>query len=197
MRNKEFTENLAIFSLIMIPILTLTFATHKSPFEYTFSMVGNWFDIKYRTRFIIWGALTGIFLTYFLIYIYKKTKFKNKKAFRYLYASTISLLLTVITPTITKEFVPKEMRTPTIDPHFIYGISFAILLIISLYLFSKHLYENQYTHSNATKLFLISIAVPFIILIIFGMTGLFEIAFFVSIFIFLWIVNKDITEKIN
>ncbi|MDA3836227.1 MAG: hypothetical protein PF542_01255 [Nanoarchaeota archaeon] len=193
MLNKKFNKDLTIFSIFIIPLLTIYFGIRKSPFKYTLSMIGNWFDLEYRLRFIIWGIVTSIILTIFIIQIYKKTQFKNKKAFRYLYASGVLLVLTVITPTITKEIVPFELRTVHISMHAIYGLFFAITLIFSLYLFSKYLSEiNKELSTKAIRGLILTVGVPFLTLIIFGMTGLFEILFFIAITLFLWIIQKDI-----
>lgn len=198
MKKRNFNKNLLIFSLILIPILTISFGLKKSPFDFTLSMIGNWFGLEHRLRFIAWGIITGISLAIFITNLFRKANFKEKKAFRYLYASTIFLILTVITPTITKEFVPKELRVPHFDMHLVYGIFFALTLILALYSFSKYLTKTQKDFSfRAMRGLIYTVAIPFIALILFGMTGIFEIAFFIGITIFLWLIDQELEIKMK
>jgi uncharacterized membrane protein len=60
MQYKRFNEKIITFSIIMIPLLTLLFGLRESPFNYTLSMIGNWFG--HFNIFIIWGIVTAILL---------------------------------------------------------------------------------------------------------------------------------------
>ena len=196
MKQIEFNEKLAIFAGIAIPILTILFGTEKSPFKYTLSMIGNWFNWGDRIKFIIWGIFTAIFIVIFLIHIFQETRFRNKKAYRFLYASGILLVLSVFTPTITKQPIPLDMRTLRIGLHEIFSVLFSIFLIASLYLFSRYLSESEQELSiKPLRYLLITVGGSILVLTIFGMTGIFEFFFFISLSIFLLIVEFRIRRQ--
>lgn len=195
MANKKFNEYLVIFSIIIIPLYTLIYSLKKSPFEYTLSMIGSWFG--HKESFIIWGIITAFFITISIINIYKKTKFKNKKAYWFLYISAIFLILTVLTPSMYDEPIPKELRTLNINTHAVLGVLFAVFLITSLLFFSKYLSSiDKELSIKSLKLIILTVGGSILTLVIFGMTGLFELFFFISLSIFLIIINKQLKKKI-
>ena len=83
LKHEQFKEDLILFSIIIVPLLTLLLGLRKSPFDYTLSMIGYWHG--YKISFIIWGIITAVLLSFVVINIYKRTKFKNEKAHRFLY----------------------------------------------------------------------------------------------------------------
>jgi len=191
--NKIKTERILEFGIFAILIVTFLFAIKKSPFNYTFSMIGNWFN--YRLEFIVWGILTGTFLSFYLIHLFKEIKIKNKKTFWYAYASGIFLTLTVLTPTRIQEPIEKALRQPHLDLHLFWAILFIFFTIATLYTFSKYLSSiNKKLSIKSLKLLLITIGGSIAFLTIFGMTGIFEIFFFTALFIYLTIIDKKITK---
>lgn len=196
MKQKRFEEKLAIFSIIAIPVLTILMALDKSPFKYTLSMLGNWFGIDDRIEFIIWGVLTAIFLAIFLRHLYKKTHFKNKKAKGFLYAATLFLIFTVFIPTLNRNPVPMALRHFRIGTHETFGGLFAISLVISLLLFTRYLSKHNIELSKETKIYwTITIGGSILALTIFGMTGIFELFFFISLSIFLLLLDRKILSE--
>lgn len=196
MNKKNFSEKLLLFSAISIPILTLLFATDKSPFEYTMSMIGNWFGLEERIEFILWGILTATALTFFLVEIYKKTKFQNKKGYYLLYLSVTFLILSVLTPMINQTPTPLELRKGLyLDLHALFAISFAIFLMLSIYTFTKYLIEKKKNLPIRPSKYLMGTAGGSILLLtIFGLTGVFEIFFFIAVSIFLIVLEKGIKD---
>jgi hypothetical protein len=192
--HKKFTEHIMLFSIICIPLFTLLFSTRKSPFDYTLSMIGNWYG--YQKSFIIWGIITAILLSFIIIHIYKKTKFQNQRAYRFLYLSIIFLILTVIVPTAHDEPVPKEVRALIdVNIHGLLGVLFAVFLITSLTLFAKYLsLVNKELSIKSMRLLMITVGGSILTLTIFGMTGIFEIFFFFSLSAFLMIINNNIKK---
>ena len=177
-------------SLVLLFILTLAFGTIRSPFKYSLSMIGNYFG--FMIEFIIWGIATGILITIFLVKIYKQTKFKNKKSFRFLYASAFFLILTVITPSFNSGTTPIKLERILENPHAMFGALFGVFLISSLYLFSKHLSQtNKELSIKTTKLLLATIGGSILILTFFGLTGIFELFFFISVFIILFVLKRE------
>ena len=192
MKNKQVPEKLLLFSIISIPILTILFATDKSPFQYTLSMIGNWFGLETRIEFILWGVLTATALTFFLFEIYKKTRFKNKKAHYLLYTSSLFLILSVLTPMVQKTPIPLALRSGfKLDLHATFAILFAIFLILSIYTFLKHLSKTKSNQSiKPAKYIMITSGGSIAMLTLFGTTGIFEIFFFISLSAFLIILER-------
>ncbi|MCC7573979.1 DUF998 domain-containing protein [Candidatus Woesearchaeota archaeon] len=186
-----FVEYLVLFSIIFIPVYTLLFGLKKSPFEYTLSMIGNWYG--FQKSFIIWGVITAVLLFFVIIHIFRRTKFQNKKAYRFLYFSAIFLILTVFVPTIHDEPIPKELRSLDFNIHAVLGVLFAVFLIVSLLLFSKYLsLVDKELSVKSFRLILFCVGGSVFTLTVFGMTGIFELFFFISLSVFLLIINKDL-----
>ena len=182
------------FGILSLPIWTILYATNKSPFDYTLSMIGNWFD--YRIYFIIWGIVTGILFTSFLIYLFKKTNFNNKKSKKYAYLSGIFLILTVLTPSTNQEPIDKALRILHLDLHVMWGALFVFFLLTTFYMFYKYLKTiNKEISVKSSKYLIFTIFGSLLLLTLFGMTGIFEIFFFISIIFYMLMLDYYI-EKI-
>ncbi len=170
---------LAIFALIMIPLYTYLFATRVSPFEYTLSMIGN--KLGYRLNFIIWGVVTGLLITFYVIRLYVLRSFHNRRARRLLIWSLIFLILTVVIPAM--EHLPILKRL-----HAVAAIAFGLSLTSSLYLFIRHL-ELENKKISLRSLWMLYVVVGGSVFL-FGNTGIFELFFFFSLAIFLGLLNR-------
>ncbi len=196
MLNRKFNESLVFFSIIMIPLLALLFGLKESPFQYTFSMIGNWFDNK--AIFIVWGMVTALLLLIAIIHIYQKTSFKDKRAYRFVYLSLLFLVLTVLTPTVYNDPWHHEIRERALsfNAHGLFGVLFAVFLVVSLFLFSQYLsLINQKLSIKSVSWLLITVGGSLLFLFLFGMTGIFEIFFFVSLSIFLMVINQFLKKN--
>lgn len=189
------TNKILYFGILTLPIWTIIYATNKSPLDYTLSMIGNWFD--YRLNFIIWGVVTGILFTLFLIHLFKKTNFNNKKSKRYAYLTGIYLILTVLTPTSIREPIDKALRVWHIDLHVVWSVLFAFSLLTCLYMFSKFLKTSHKQISvRSSRYMIITIFGSLLLLTLFGMTGIFELFFFISVTFYMVMLDYYI-DKIN
>ena len=174
----------AFLSILIIPVYTIAFGTKESPFEYTLSNIGNFFNQDHNTSFIIWGTVTGLCFVIYMLYTFTKLDYKNKKARRYLIASNICLFLTVITPAM------KDIMPFLHFMHVIYSTLFALFLVASIMLFIQYLSETNARISRlAFYLLLATVAVPVLTLFFMGLNGIVEILFFVCISIFLVTLN--------
>jgi hypothetical protein len=189
MQYKRFNEKIITFSIIMIPLLTLLFGLRESPFNYTLSMIGNWFG--HFNIFIIWGIVTAILLIITISNIFNKFNFKNKKATIFLLLSGIFLILTVLTPMLPQEIVTQELRRWFIfNFHFLFAVIFSLFLVLSLYLFSKYLSSvNKKLSLRSFRWLLITVGGSIFTLFIFGKTGIFQLFFFICLSIFLLILH--------
>ncbi len=167
---------LAIFSLVMIPLLTYFFAMIDSPQYYTFSKIGNL--LGYRISFILWWAITGLMIVFFLLRLYLLHAFSDKNARGLLILSLFFLLLTVLIPAL--EHLPVLSAF-----HALVAIAFALCLIVSLYLFVLYLQQyNKKVYIWSLIFLFIMVGWSLLMLLIFGMTGIFELFFFCTLSIF-------------
>lgn len=190
---EKLRESLISFSLIMAPLYAILFSLKESPFNYTLSMIGNWFDN--RINFIVWGIITSFLLLIPIIGIYNKISFNNKRARLLVKLSMLFLILTVITPTAHSEVIYHEIeeRLLYFNLHGLFAVLFGIFLLTSLFLFAKSLSKIDKDLSvKSIRLLLISIGGSIVTLFFFGMTGVFELFFFISLSVFLLITNKEL-----
>ncbi len=172
----------ALISILTVPAYTIAFGTKESPYKYTLSNIGNFFG--HNTSFIIWGVVTGACIGSYMLYTFTKLDFKNKKAKKYLISSNVFLFLTVITPAI------KDLMPFLHFMHVIYSGLFALFLIISIMLFIQYFSTlNKRLGALAYALLCATVAVPVLTLFFMGLNGIVEILFFVSISVFLMILN--------
>ncbi len=173
---------LAIFIIVFIPLYTYLFATKESPLQYTLSMIGN--KLGYRVNFIIWGITTGLMLTFYILRLYVLRSFFHKRARKLLIWSLVFLILTVAIPAM--EHLPVLSRL-----HALAAVAFGLSLTTSLYLFVRHL---EVTHKAITlrSLWMLYTVVGGSVLLffLFGNTGIFELFFFISLSLFLGILNR-------
>lgn len=177
----------AVLSLLLIPIYTLIFGTKENPWENTLSGIGNAYD--HRLSFILWGIITGMAILYYSFYIFEKMDFMNKKARRYMVASQVFLLLTVLTPALKSVFPFWHFM------HVIYSGLFALFMVIAILLFIQFLSKNNQRLSKTVFVILLScVGISILALFFMGLNGVVEILFFIGISIFLGILNFVLTR---
>ncbi len=170
----KFEDRFAIIATLIISIITLSFGTRESPFDYTFSMIGNRFEA--RLEFIIWGIITALLLTLYVLHLFRLGAFKDKKARNYLIRSSVFLILTVLTPAI------KEVWPILHTLHSLYAALFGLSLVISIYYFIKYIkIFNKKLFSVSFFLLMLSAGGSILLYFLLGNNGLFEIFFFISI----------------
>lgn len=146
-------------------------------------MIGNRFDRM--TEFIIWGASTGFLLAFFILYLYRKASYKNRKSKRLLIYSNIFLVLTCATPAV------KEINAFTHSLHTLFAILFGVSLSGSLFFFNKFLKSKNEEIYGKSALFLnVVILGSLALLVIFGNSGIFELFFFLALSAFLLVLNR-------
>lgn len=177
----------AVLSLLLIPIYTLIFGTKENPWENTLSGIGNAYD--HRLSFILWGIITGMAILYYSFYIFEKMDFMNKKARRYMVASQVFLLLTVLTPALKSVFPFWHFM------HVIYSGLFALFMVIAILLFIQFLSKNNQRLSKTVFVILLScVGISILALFFMGLNGVVEILFFIGISIFLGVLNFVLTR---
>lgn len=198
LKNKfKFEDRFAIIATLLISIITLSFGTRESPFDYTLSMIGNRFDA--RLEFIVWGIITATLLIFYVLHLFKLGAFHNKKARKHLIRSGVFLVLTVLIPAI-EEVWPLLHKL-----HAVFGALFGLSLVTSVYYFIKYIeIFNKRLFSVSFLLLMLSAGGSVFLLFVFGNNGLYEIFFFISICLVLLFLEfsvkknrKEITSRIS
>jgi len=183
---------LAVFAVIVIPLGTYLFATNESPLHYTMSKMGN--EKGYRLGFIIWGIVTGLSLSFFVIRLYVLKSFRNPRSRKLFIWSMVFLLLAVVIPSL--EHLPLLGKL-----HNFSAGAFGVLLMASLYLFVNHIEErNPKTHRWSIIMIKIIVGGSLLVLFLFGLNAIFQLFFFFSLSFFLWFINRRLAgqkERLN
>jgi hypothetical protein len=184
MRSREMGW-IAVFAFVMIPLGSWLLATRESPFNHTFSHIGN--SAGYKMAFIIWGIVTGLLISFLVIRLYILHSFDNVRARKLLVWSLIFLIITVLLPSM-------DTLPYLYEVHTLMAVSFAISLMMSLYLFIQFLNESHQKLFNwSMSLLIFIIGGTVICFFIFGNTGIFELFFFFSLTFFLYFLDKTLT----
>jgi hypothetical protein len=143
------------------------------------SYIGGYMD-GYR-GLVVWGVASGLFYLAFTSYLFKLTRFANKRIRRMLFAACSMLVITVLLP-----FVPETWpRAATL--HNLFAMLAPVIMIITMYVFVFYLgkcdhriYRKALTFLNA--MVLISALLMFAL----GASGLLEVLFSVSMCVLLF-----------
>ena len=174
----------AIFAIVFIPLFTWLFATSESPADYTFSMIGN--TLGHRLSFILWGVVTGLLLGFYVLRLFILKSFRDTRARKLLLWSLVFLVLTVLIPSLESTYIINRLHDFT-------AVAFALCLVFSLYLFIRHLHEReQELYSWSLIMFHVVVGGSLLLLLLFGMTGIFQLFFFVSLSVFLAVLNRKL-----
>lgn len=180
----------AFVSIALVPVYTLIFGTKEDPFINTLSGIGNSFD--HRVGFIFWGSITGLALVYYTLHVFAKTDYEDRRSRRFLYASQICLILTVLTPAL-KDVFPFWHFV-----HVVFSTLFALLFVASILLFIQYLSRSDTSLSKRTLSLLIGcVGTSVLSLFLMGLNGVVEILFFTGIAVFLFVLGLylDNTDK--
>lgn len=184
----KFEDWFALIASAIILVITISFGTRESPFDYTLSMIGNRFDARFD--FIIWGIITAALLVVYVLHIFKLGAFKHEKARKQLIRSGIFLVLTVLTPAI------EELWPILHKLHAVFGALFGFSLVASIYYFIKYIKAyNRKLFSVSFLLLMLSAGGSVLLLFLFGNTGLFELFFFISIVFVLLFLEFTISKQ--
>jgi len=167
---------------VTIPLYTYLFATKESPLYYTMSMIGN--TPEYRWAFIIWGSVTAVLISFYVYRLYVLKAFRNRKANKLLIASLVFLVLTVVIPAVEAMPFLKQL-------HAVVAVLFALSLTASLYLFIRYLAAiNEDISVRSTWMLLTILGISIGLYFLLGNTGIFELFFFFSLSVFLFLLKK-------
>ena len=137
-------------------------------------------------RFIIWGIMNGLLLSFVIIRLYVLNSFRDHRARNLLICSSVFLTLTVFIPFMQNHWVLSKIHDLT-------AFAFGASIIASLYLFIRFLSKKRkmiYHWSRKWFSFIVSISI--LLYFVFGSTGIFELFFFIGLSLFLGALNQKL-----
>ncbi|MFA6618550.1 MAG: hypothetical protein WCT23_05725 [Candidatus Neomarinimicrobiota bacterium] len=174
--------------LLITLIMTAIYSTLENPFKYTLSNIGNFFN--YRQVFIIWAIIAGLSIQTACIALFKLEKYEQKKASTLVIYASIALVLTAIIPA-ARDLFPFWHFV-----HVLTSINYGLLLILGLFPFIRFISTNNPRLRKANRLWgYIIIGGSFLSILIFGMSGIFEIWFVATTTLFLLYLSLVLYEE--
>lgn len=172
----------ALLSIALVPVYTLSFGTKENPFIHTLSGMGSMFD--HRLSFIYWGSITGLALVLYTLHIFAKIDYRDKRSRRFLYASYLCLIVTVLTPALKGVFPVWHFI------HIVFSTLFPFSLVASILLFLQYLSRSNQELSKKSLFLLIGcVGMSVGTLFLLGLNGVVEILFFIGISVFLIVLG--------
>mgnify|MGYP000333132621 CR=1 FL=1 len=183
-RNRIFIMSLLLLTLIM----TAIYGTLENPFKYTLSNIGNFFT--YREVFIIWALIAGFSIQTAAVSLFRLEKYEQKISFTLIIYASIALVLTAIIPAL-KDILPFWHFV-----HVLTSINYGLLLVLGLFPFIRYISEGNPRLRKINRIWQYTIiGGSFLSIIIFGMSGIFEIWFIATTTIFLLYLSLVLYEE--
>lgn len=188
---QERTRRIVIMSLLVSALLfTVVYGTIENPFQYTFSMIGNRFDIGNRILFIVWAGYTGFAIQSSVLALFSIEQYKNKRHYRYIYIATVFLIITALSPSLDHlQFWTKI--------HLYTAGLFALFLTLGFYPFIIWVARNNPRLQRTVYVWLgITWGGGLTWYFLLGNTGTFEIWFFGFFILFLLYLSLMLFEEL-
>lgn len=179
---------IVICGLLITLLMTAIYGTLENPFKYTLSNIGNFFT--YREVFIIWAIIAVIAIQTACVTLFRLENFKQKRSFTFLVYASIALVATAIIPALKDKFPFWHFV------HLLTSFNYAIFLILGLQPFLSFISrENPRLRKSIMIWQYVIIGGSFLAVIIFGMSGIFEIWFIASVTLFLLYLSLILYEE--
>ena len=154
--------------LLLTLILTAIYGTLENPFEFTLSNIGNFF--RYREIFIIWAVVAGFSIQTACVSLFKLENFEQRRSYTFIIYASIALVLTAIIPAVKDKFPFWHFV------HVLTSIFYALFLILGLQPFLNYVSKgNPRLRKVITLWQYLVIGGGFLGILVFGMSGIFEI----------------------
>jgi len=180
---------ITILGLLLSALLfTFVYGTIQDPFKYTFSKIGNRFDN--RALFVVWALYTGISIQTCILALFKLENYKFKLAYYAIFAATVFLVTSAITPSIAETY---PLWTWI---HIITAGLYGLFLTLGLIPFLMNVSRQNPRLKLAIKVWAGIIwagSVGWMFLL--GNTGIFELWGFASVIVFLLYLSLTLFEE--
>jgi hypothetical protein len=186
---KQRRNRMIVMSGLMITlIMTVIYGTLENPFKYTLSNIGNFFT--YREIFIIWAVIAGASIQTACVTLFRLEQFKQKRSYTFIVYASIALVLTAIIPAIKDTFPFWHFV------HVLIAINYALFLILGLQPFLRYISkENPRLRKIIAIWQYVIVGGGFLSVLIFGMSGIFEIWFIATVTMFLLYLSLILYEE--
>ncbi|MCF7832447.1 MAG: hypothetical protein K9N05_02575 [Candidatus Marinimicrobia bacterium] len=179
---------LVMSGLLITLIMTAIYGTLENPFKYTLSNIGNFFT--YREVFIIWAIIAGLSIQTACVSLFKLEKFEQRHAFTFVIYASIAIVASAIIPALKDTFPFWHFV------HVLISIFYALFLILGLQPFLHYVSkENPRLRKVIAIWQYVILGGSFLGVVIFGMSGIFEIWFITTVTIFLLYLSLILYEE--
>jgi hypothetical protein len=187
---KERHKRMTIMTLLLSALIfTIVFGTLENPYQYTFSKIGNRFTFENRVLFIVWASYTGFVIQFSILALFALEKYKRKLPYTFIAISAVFLVLSSIAPSL--DHLPFWTSV-----HLLTAEMFGLFLTLGFYPFIIWVArENPRLKRNVSIWLMIVWGGAFILMFIFGNTGIFEMWFFILFIIFLLYLSLNLFEE--
>lgn len=186
---KQRSKRMLIMTMLVLALmLTVVYGTLENPFSYTLSNIGNFFD--YRLLFIIWAIVAGLAIQTSVVTMFHLEGWTNPYAMWFTGLSTFFLIITALIPAVKSQFpVWHLIHTACAGLH-------AFFLLLAFTPFIRWLTkENPRLRLFSTIWFLVIWVGSFLIAVLLGHSGLFELWFFVILILYLLYLSVIMFEE--
>lgn len=179
---------LVMSGLLLTLIMTAIYGTLENPFKYTLSNIGNFFS--YREIFIVWAIVAGITIQTACVSLFRLEKYEQRRSFTFIIYASIALVATAIIPALKDSFPFWHFV------HVLTSIFYALFLILGLQPFLHYVSrENPRLRKIIAIWQYLIVGGGFLSIIIFGMSGIFEIWCIATLTIFLLYLSLILFEE--
>jgi hypothetical protein len=186
---KQRRNRIVVMSGLLITlIMTAIYGTLENPFKYTLSNIGNFFS--YREVFIAWALVAGFSIQTACVSLFKLEKYEQKISFTLVIYASIALVLTAIIPALKDTFPFWHFV------HVLTSVNYGLLLVLGLFPFVRFISEYNPRLRKINRIWqYVIVGGSFLSILIFGMSGIFEIWFIASTTIFLLYLSLILYEE--
>lgn len=89
--------------LLSALILTIIYGTLENPFVWTFSKIGNRFNLRYRFLFIVWACYTGLAIVASVLALMSLEEYKKKRPYAFVVTAAVFLVLASLAPSLQED----------------------------------------------------------------------------------------------
>lgn len=165
--------------LLFALLFTVSYGSIENPFQYTFSKIGNRFNIGNRIVFVIWAISTGTIIQASILALFRIEKYTNKRHFIFIASGTFFLVASAVIPSLPEFKFWTWM-------HLLTAGLFAVFLTMGFFPFAIWVAREN---PRLQRVIYVWMAITWgggsFWYIALGNTGMFEMWFFVLLIIFL------------
>ena len=187
-KNKKGIKSYGIFSIVVIPLCTIAFASKGNPLAVNLSIIGN--QPGHRFWFVLWGALCAVYFVSLFIKTFHVAKYTGKVERCLMVAAGASFIACVLTPYLPDQY-PIAARW-----HNVLAVSASALIILVSFLLSLYLRKgNRKLHRTAMWQWAIITCICVFLILATGISGLFEVVLIISVSLHTYYVLMRLTKE--